>query len=70
MFAAKEFSAIAKIGMVVIVYANNPLYGTERRSPYGVRGKSIDLFRDWKSKSAPIASWNELTWPIVDRAVQ
>jgi len=70
MFAAKEFSAIAKIGMVVIVYPNNSLYGTERRSPYGVRGKSIDLFRDWKSKSAPIASWNELTWPIVDKAVQ
>ena len=45
MFAAKEFSAIAKMGMVVIVYDNNPLSETERRSPYGVGGKSADLFR-------------------------
>jgi N-acetylmuramoyl-L-alanine amidase len=33
MFAAKEFSAIAKLGMVVIVYDINPLTETERRSP-------------------------------------
>ena len=45
MFAAKEFSAIAKTGMVVIVYDNNPLSETERGSPYGVGGKSADLFR-------------------------
>jgi N-acetylmuramoyl-L-alanine amidase len=45
MFAAQEFSAIAKIGMAVIVYDNNPLTETERRSLYGVRGKSTDLQR-------------------------
>jgi len=45
MFAAKEFSAIAKMGMVVIVYDNNPLSETERRSPSSVRGKSADLQR-------------------------
>jgi cell wall hydrolase len=45
MFAAQEFSAIAKIGMVVIVYDNDPLTATERRSLYGVRGKSTDLRR-------------------------
>jgi hypothetical protein len=37
MFAAKEFSAIAKMGMVVIVYDINPLTETERRSPPSVR---------------------------------
>jgi cell wall hydrolase len=43
MFAAKEFSAIAKMGMVVIVYDINPLTETERRSPSSVRGKSAEL---------------------------
>jgi hypothetical protein len=43
MFAAKEFSAIAKMGMVVIVYDINPLTETERRSPSRVRGKSAEL---------------------------
>jgi cell wall hydrolase len=43
MFAAKEFSAIAKMGMVVIVYEINPLTETERRSPSSVRGKSAEL---------------------------
>jgi L,D-transpeptidase catalytic domain len=46
MFAAKEFSAIAKMGMVVIVYDINPLTETERRSPSSVRGKSADLQRN------------------------
>jgi cell wall hydrolase len=45
MFAAQEFSAIAKIGMVVIVYDTDPLTATERRSLYGVGGKSTDLRR-------------------------
>jgi len=43
MFAAKEFSAIAKMGMVVMVYDINPLTETERRSPSSVRGKSAEL---------------------------
>lgn len=43
MFAAKEFSAIAKMGMVVIVYDIKPLTETERRSPSSVRGKSAEL---------------------------
>jgi cell wall hydrolase len=46
MFAAKEFSAIAKIGMVVIVYDINPLAETERRRPSSVRGKSSYLQRN------------------------
>lgn len=46
MFAAKEFSAIAKIGMVVIVYDINPLTETERRRPSSVNRKSADLQRN------------------------
>jgi N-acetylmuramoyl-L-alanine amidase len=46
MFAAKEFSGIAKIGMVVIVYDINPLTETERRSPSSVRGKNSYLQRN------------------------
>jgi hypothetical protein len=41
MFAAKEFSAIAKIGTVVIVYNINPLTETERRSQSSVRERAL-----------------------------
>jgi hypothetical protein len=40
MFAAKEFSATATMGMVVIVYDINPLTETERRSPSSVRERA------------------------------
>jgi N-acetylmuramoyl-L-alanine amidase len=41
MFAAKEFSAIAKMGMVVIVYDINPLTETERRNSSSVRERAL-----------------------------
>jgi N-acetylmuramoyl-L-alanine amidase len=41
MFAAKEFSAIATMGMVVIVYDINPLTEIERRSPSSIRERAL-----------------------------